>query len=267
VVDAGNPGYEEDKMRSNVRPFRFKSYGEGPPLVLIPGLDGITEFFADIVPELSRFYRVVVYHLPLFSEARSQAKDYTFDFIAADLKQIMDELGIKKAHIIGESFGGVVSQVFYHRFSDRVGRLVLISTAPHFSLSLKNRLLLPIFPLIPMWLFARVHVHDVCEPDDPKWAKELFVKEATWADHASVVARARIVSRVDLRDKVSRIKAPTLLVVGGADRFTGDASRAMLKELPKGEMVEIPNAGHLCHMTDPGRFLGVVQSFLGRKEG
>jgi len=118
-----------------------------------------------------------------------------------------------------------------------------------------------------MWLFARVHLSDVCEPEDPAWAKRLFVRGASYADHASVYARARIVSRVDLRSRVSEIRCPVLLVVGSRDRFTGEASRQMTQLVPQAQMVSIEGGGHLCHMTHPKLFLAAVQPFLASAGG
>jgi len=249
--------------KQKARPFKFKVYGEGSPLVIVPGLDGITEFFTDIIPELTPEYRVILYYLPLVAEAESAGEPYTFDFIAADLKKILDELGIKKAHIIGESFGGACTQVFALNYPDYVDKLVLVSTFARTDLSLRNRILVPLLPVIPQPMFARGHVYDVCEPDDPRWAKDLFIREASWADHASVVARIKIVNELDLRGKITSITAPVLLVVGGADRFTGKASKEMLKLLPDAKMVEIPGAGHLCHMTNPDKFARIALEFLG----
>jgi pimeloyl-ACP methyl ester carboxylesterase len=244
------------------RDFRYKCYGQGVPVVLVPGLDGLTEFFSDLIPEFARIYRVIVYHLPLSAEADACRRPYSFEFIAEDLKSVLEELGIKKAHIIGESFGGVVTQRFALDHPDAVDRLVLISTAPKFDLSIRNRVLLPFLRFIPMWLFARAHLRDVCEPHDPQWVKDLFVRGASWADHASVLARARIASCVDLRDRVGEITAPVLLVVGSSDRFTGDASRRMQQLLPNARLVEIPGGGHLCHVTHPQQFLDTVLPFL-----
>jgi 3-oxoadipate enol-lactonase len=222
----------------------------------------LTEFFSDLVPELARNYRVIVYHLPLRGEADECGRSYSFEFIAEDLKSVLVELGIAKANVIGESFGGVVTQTFALDHPDAIDRLVLISTAPKFDLSMKNRLLLPLFRFTPMWLFARLHLRDVCEPQDPQWVKDLFVRGASWADHASVLARARIASRADLRARISEIKAPVLLVLGSSDRFTGEASRQMQELLPNARLVEIPEGGHLCHLTHPQQFLDAVLPFL-----
>lgn len=243
-----------------IRPFRYRSYGEGAPVVLIPGLDGLSEFFADIVPELSRHYQVIVYELPLKGDAAGAR--YDFAFIARDLKSVLDEVTGEPVHVIGESFGGVVAQTLTLTYPERVRTLTLISSAPHFELSLKNRLLLPLFRVTPMWLFARVHLSDVCEPDDPAWAKRLFVRGASYADHASVVARANMVARVDLRARVRELACPVLLVVGSRDRFTGEASQRMAAMLPRASLVAIEGGGHLCHMTHPKPFLAAVLPFL-----
>ncbi len=246
------------------RPSRYKKYGSGPAVVIVPGLDGVTEFFSDIVPELTREFTVIVYHLPLLAEAREVGERYSFDFISADLKSVLAEIGVSKAHIIGESFGGVVTQVFALNYPETVRKLVLISTAPHFEISAKNRFQMLFLPLATQPVFARVHVYDVCERTDPRWAKEKFIREASWADRESVHARIKIVSRVDLRQRIGGIRAPTLLVVGGADRFTGEASRKMCDSLPDARTVEIPGGGHLCHMTHPERFVKETREFLGR---
>jgi pimeloyl-ACP methyl ester carboxylesterase len=67
---------------------------------------------------------------------------------------------------------------------------------------------------------------------------------------------------VDLRDRVAEIEAPILLVIGSSDRFTGESSRRMKELLPKARLVEIPQAGHLCHVTQPQQFLDAVLPFL-----
>jgi pimeloyl-ACP methyl ester carboxylesterase len=110
-----------------------------------------------------------------------------------------------------------------------------------------------------MWLFARVHVFEVCEPKDPRWAKEMFIRNAEWADHKTVVVRARLAAKFDITDRVSKIMAPTLIMMGGADRFTGEGSQLLHKMLPNSKIVEIPDVGHLLHMIKPELFVEAVE--------
>jgi pimeloyl-ACP methyl ester carboxylesterase len=71
------------------------------------------------------------------------------------------------------------------------------------------------------------------------------------------------VSRVDLTRRVKDIKAPTQLVVGADDSWTGETSRKMLEMLSDGRMVNIPG-GHLCHMVSPKEFASAVKEFFGQ---
>ena len=49
------------------------------------------------------------------------------------------------------------------------------------------------FPSLAQHIFARLHVDDVCEPTEPQFVKDLFVKEASRADFRSVMSRIRLV--------------------------------------------------------------------------
>jgi len=249
----------------NVRPFKYKVFGKGQPVVIIPGLDGITEFFDDIYPALSVNYQVIKYYLPLLDEAKAAGKQYTYDFIVEDIKKILDELDIKKTHIIGESFGGSVTLHFALKYPALLDKLVVLSSAANFNLSWKVRFQQIFFPCVPMWLFARVHLYEVCEPVDPQWAKDMFVRNASWADHKTVVARGLIAAKHNVTDKVSGIKAPTLVMMGGEDRFTSDGSRELHKLLPNSELVIIPGSGHLCHMVKPDLFVREVEKHFNKK--
>jgi pimeloyl-ACP methyl ester carboxylesterase len=125
----------------------YKEYGdlEKSTIVIIPGLDGITAFFQDIVPELTVKYHVVVYHLPLY--LKSNSDEYSFEYLAKDLRNTLVELKITKATIIGESFGGVVTQYFAYLYPTYVDRLILLSSMAKLDLppevSWKVKYLLP----------------------------------------------------------------------------------------------------------------------------
>lgn len=244
------------------RPFRYKQYGEGSPVVIIPGLDGVTDFFDDITPQLTPRHRVIMYYLPLLAEAQAAGVPYTIDYIAADLKSVFDELHLEKAHVIGESFGGAVAQTFVLAYPEMVERLILISTCARFGLPRRTQQVLALQPYLPQALFARLHMGDVCERHDPQWAKEVFIRGAAWADHQSVLARGMILRDFDTRDRVGSIACPTMLVVGGSDHMTGRSSRETADLMPGCEVVVVPNGGHLCHMTDPEIFNAAALKFL-----
>lgn len=241
---------------------RYKSYGDPSreTIVFIPGLDGVTAFFSDIVPEITCSYHVVVYNLPL-SPRQADDSTYTFDTIVEDLQSMLEELHIEKATIFGESFGGIVAQHFVHKHSERLNRLVLLSSLARAQLppdvQFKLDYLIPVietfgyyFPHFAQMLFAQIHVDDVVEPAEPNAVRQLFIKEASFAHFYSVVARIKLVSKLDILHLIPTIQIPTLVIFGEQDHFTKKDSLQIHELLPNSQLRSLPG-GHLAHVSSP----------------
>jgi pimeloyl-ACP methyl ester carboxylesterase len=240
---------------------RFKFYDCPDELrqliVLLPGLDGATSFFDDVIPELTATngVAVVMFYLPLKTNTIKDS-EYTFDYLASELKSVVDEVNASVAErrststsrprvtLVGESFGGVVAQVFAYNYPTCLSSLVLLSSLAKTNLppeiEWKVRNLLPILktvgwfvPEIAQHIFARLHVDDVCEKHEPQFVKDLFIKEASAAHHYSVMARINIVHKLDIREQSARITTPTLIIYGADDHFTKEASLQLHEIIPQ----------------------------------
>lgn len=64
--------------------------------------------------------------------------EYTFDQTFEDLNQIYQTYGIKKATLIGHSFGGIVAALFADENSEKINSLILLSTPVSMQETLKN---------------------------------------------------------------------------------------------------------------------------------
>lgn len=83
---------------------RYNSYGnvKNPVIVIIPGLDGAVNFFAEVIPELTVNYHVVVFQLPLLKKGMD-TKSYTFEYFASELHTVLTkdlELQSKVSHCL-----------------------------------------------------------------------------------------------------------------------------------------------------------------------
>ena len=245
--------------------------------MIIPGLDGITSFFQDIIPELTVNHHVLLFHLP-WKNAAIEAQEYSFDMIASHLhKVIASELpSDAQVSLVGESFGGVVAQTYTLQHPEKVSKLVLLSSLAKTELTdevlFKLKYVLPpveflgtyLHPFLAQALFAVVHSFDVIEPSEPFWARLFFIREAMFAHFPSVAARVAIVSHVDIREKVRHIQQPTLIVYGEDDTFTKPLSEELLQLLPHSQSTTL-KGGHLCHITHPKEFSSLVLDFVGEK--
>lgn len=260
---------------SDEMPRKYRTYGNraNPPVVVIPGLDGAVNFFSDVIPELTVDHYVIVFEIPY--RTRNMRDDvYSFRYISTELKKVIGVLGLEKVDIVGESFGGIIAQHFALEYSYNVNKLVLLSSIAKTVLppeiQFKLDYLLPIvsglgnyFPAIAQMLFAQIHVYDVVEPSEPNWVKQLFIKEASFAHFYSVMSRIRIVSKLDISNKVGRIVAPSLVIYGEDDHFTKKSCLELASLLPNAEVASLPG-GHLPHVTSPLQFVKLVNDFLGK---
>lgn len=99
-------------------------------LILMHGIGGHLEAYAKNVVTLADRYHVVAFDFVGhgFSDKRLDV-DYTPEAYAEHLRELMDALGIARAHLSGESLGGWVGGKFALRYPDRVKRLVLNTSA------------------------------------------------------------------------------------------------------------------------------------------
>ncbi len=104
--------------------------GKGEALILMHGIGGHLEAYAKNVVALSDRFHVIAFDF--VGHGLSEKKldiEYTPDIYAEHLREVMDALGIQRAHISGELLGGWVSGKFAVRYPERVLRVVLNTAA------------------------------------------------------------------------------------------------------------------------------------------
>jgi pimeloyl-ACP methyl ester carboxylesterase len=107
------------------------SAGEGVPLVCIHGLGGTKASFLPTVSALAPGgFRVICLDLRGFGDSHKPGSgDYDAAWFAQAIVELLDELGIERAHLAGNSMGGRIAIETGLLHSDRVDRLVLLSPA------------------------------------------------------------------------------------------------------------------------------------------
>jgi pimeloyl-ACP methyl ester carboxylesterase len=119
-----------DAVRTRRATLSILSAGTGDPVVCVHGLGGTKASFLPTVAALADTYRVIALDLPGFGESdKPIAAAYDAPYFANAVADLMDELGIDSAHIIGNSLGGRVSIELGLLHPDRVRELILLSPA------------------------------------------------------------------------------------------------------------------------------------------
>lgn len=100
--------------------------GAGPDLVLIHGLGANLAFwYLGIAAKLAENYRVIIYDLRGHGESSMPPAGYTLPDMAQDLQHLLQYLGVKRAHLVGHSFGARVALCYTMLHPQQVETLTL----------------------------------------------------------------------------------------------------------------------------------------------
>jgi len=110
---------------------RIAEAGRGKPetLFLLHGIGGHLEAYSKNVVPLSEHFHVVAYDYMGHGLSEKKVLDYSPAVLGDHLGELMDALGVRRAHLQGESLGGWISGLFAVRHPDRVARLILNTSA------------------------------------------------------------------------------------------------------------------------------------------
>ena len=247
--------------------------GQGPAVVLVPGLTGESQVFRYQVPALSAEHRVIAPNLRL----GFNGVERRFDQFVHDVATVLDALDEPSACLLGLSFGGPVAMRFATLYPDRVWALVLANTLARLDLShvgLNRTLLIPVARwtsrvtpvpvmrrLAELWGRWGVWVYDPSPGNERIVRYELEVPSKV--PGALGTARIETFRDIDLRSELRRIYKPALVVAGGSDGYTPiEWQREIAALLPDSDYVEIPEGGHLSLISRAEIFNEVVCDWL-----
>ncbi|MFW6198570.1 MAG: alpha/beta fold hydrolase [Acidobacteriota bacterium] len=269
----GHPYPERSLTLSDGAGITWVDVGEGSPVLMIPGADGVKETWRHQIPAFARRHRVIA------GDLRSEfPPDADFDLFVRDALELLDEAGVERASVVGQSLGGPVAMRLAMRHPDRVRALVLSNTLARVSyghVGLNRTLLAPVAmastrylptslsrALAGLWSRHAVWIFD----DSP--GSESVVEYALGTGPRTVPPavssrRVDLFRGIDLRPELDRVRAPTLVVKGPRDAYTPPRwSREIAAGIPDSAYVEVPETGHCSHVSMPGRFNRVVIDWL-----
>lgn len=106
----------------------YRDAGSGETVLLIHGMAGSSDTWRAVIPQLAKKYRVVAPDLLGHGQSDKPRGDYSLGAFAVWLRDLLDELGVARATVVGQSLGGGVAMQFVYQHPDYCQRLVLISS-------------------------------------------------------------------------------------------------------------------------------------------
>jgi pimeloyl-ACP methyl ester carboxylesterase len=245
----------------------YQRSGNGPALVLLHGFTQDSRVWRTQIQTLSENFTVIAWDAPGAGMSSDPPENFSMNDWAFSLAALLDSVNIKKTHILGISWGGVLAQEFYHRYPQYVLSLILADTNPGWSSFGDSTAQARLSSCMNDALFTPRELAAKYLPGMFSDFASEKVKEELWeiiSDFHPTGFRlmAKAIALADLSSLLSKINVPTLLLWGEADKRSPVQIGYKMKEKIPGAIIKIiPEAGHICNMENPDKFNKIVKEF------
>ena len=260
----------------------YRDAGHGHALLLIHGMAGSSATWRAIIPQLSKKYRVIAPDLLGHGMSAKPRGDYSLGAFAVFLRDLLDELGVDRATVIGQSLGGGIAMQFVHQHRDYCERLALIGSGglgPDLSPLLRMlsapgaEFVLPVVAPQPVltlgnklgsWLTsagiqaprAGQMWHAYSSLSDPR-TRQAFLRTL----RSVVDFRGQSVSALNKLHLTAGL--PTVLIWGDHDRIIPVAHAYAAHDALEGSRLEVlEGIGHFPHVEAPAAVADILENFI-----
>ncbi len=256
--------------------------GSGEAIVLLHGIAGSSQTWRALIRPLSRRYRVIAPDLLGHGNSTKPRSDYSLGALSALVRDILDELGISRATIVGHSLGGGIAMQFVYQHPDYVERMVLIGSGglgPDVGLTLRLASLPGAELVLPVIAARRL-----LSPGDRvlAWMRKMGVEsprgEELWRHYSSLsdgpTRRAflrTLRSVVDHRGQAVsalgklnlRTEFPVMAIWGERDNMIPVKHAYAAQEVrPDVRLEVLPDVGHFPHAERPAEVAALIDDFI-----
>ena len=259
-------------------------HGEGQPIIFIHGYGAKKEIWKPQIKEICRKYKTITFDLRGTGESDRPDIPYTMKMLAEDIYGLMNEIEIKKAHIVGRSFGGMIAQHFALMYPNKVNKLILIATNygkkdnEWVEIAQNGRLdeietiqsdPIKAFNKKSKWVFHIKFRREMNRYPDKKFYGSFsmndLIKESTInpSTPKDIRNQAEAMKTHYTLDNLHKIKNNTLLIAASHDRQTPVSVMAEMRDrIPNSELKVIQEAGHFMTLSKASEVNRLILDFL-----
>ncbi|MEU3644895.1 3-oxoadipate enol-lactonase [Lentzea sp. NPDC034063] len=223
---------------------------DGPVVVLSNSLGSTLEMWDANAGALEEHFRVVRYDTRGHGRSPVVPGPHTIDTLAGDLVGLLDRVGVKKAHLVGLSLGGMTALRVATRSPERVDRLAVLCT---------SACLGPAANWTDRAALVRAQgTKAVAKAVVERWFTPAHQDRARWEAMVSATPAegyagcCEAIATMDQRADLARISAPTLAIAGADDPATPPHHlEEIATSVQDGRLLVVPGAAHLANAEQP----------------
>ena len=256
------------RIRDVVINYEIQGPQSAPVVTLSHSLAAALDLWEFQVSALSDLYRVLRYDMRGHGNSSATPGAYTVEMLNEDLLGLLDYLNIQRTHFVGISMGGMIGQVLAINHPDRLAKLVLCDTT--------GRVPAENVPLLEerIRIAETKGMEPMADETLERWLSDEFRRkspEVTGRIRETIVRTpvpgyvgcSRAIGVFDVASELSKISAPTLIMVGEKDLSTPvTAAETINQNIHGSELFVIPGALHLSNVEGATLFNERLLRFL-----
>jgi len=247
----------------------------GDPIVFVHGYTGDLGDWRHQVASFRGSHRVLVmdHRGHGRSEAPRDRASYTIERMADDVEALVSHVGFDRYHLVGHSMGGMVAQEIALRSPERLRSLVLEDTGPDFPVGRVEAVAkffearLKLAETEGMAAVAALPTPPPPPHQTPERTAEARERLAAMSIDGYAGGWQALCRWGGTRDRVSGIRAPTLVVYGELDMMVAAGARWLAENVPAATLEVVPEAGHCPQFERPVLFDALLRRHVEGADG
>lgn len=249
----------------------YKSIGTGPPLIILHGLFGMLDNLRTMARMMEEKYQCIQVDLRNHGKSPDD-EEMNYRAMSDDVLELMDDLKMNVASILGHSMGGKVAMQFALSHPERVDKLIVVDISPKKYPPHHDAVIESIQTLNPLELKDRsdAESHFRRHLGQDEATIQFFLKNLSrrkdggfeWKPNMPVI----IAHYDDILEAITGSKPfgkPTLFVRGELSNSVKDEDWSQISQLfPQAQLITIANAGHWVHADQPGALIEAIEAFM-----
>jgi 3-oxoadipate enol-lactonase len=246
--------------------YRFDGPQDAPVLLLSNSLGTDHAMWDPQIAGLAQHFRVLRYDQRGHGASDAPAGAYSMDRLGRDVAELLDALGIVKAHFCGLSLGGMVGQWLVVHAPERIDRLILANTSAYMGPPSGWQSRIAGVLADGMAPLAQASIGRWFTPDFPEAEPEAVepIRQMLLANNpAGYAGCCAAIRDMDQRPTAPLNRLPTLVIAGAQDQATPvEASRFLVEAAADARLQVLDSAAHLSNVEQAEAFLAAMLAFL-----
>ena len=265
VLDAFRSDADQWEQRQGGTTIRGRTWGDGPPVYLLPGLGGTHELYALLIYLLREEFRCVVYDDFLLERGCRQSPATLVDNLFA----VADRHDDRQFHIFAPAFAGVTAFSAMLNEPDRILTAAIPGGYAHRRLSMTEKMLVGVGrrlrrPLasVPFWNTLQTQNHLPWFPPIDRGRWSFFLDDTGQLSVSALAERAAVLKEFDIRDRLGEVSQPVLLIrTEGEGQLAAGCQDLLEQRIENTQVERLHSSGQLPYLTHPHRLAKLLKTF------